>query len=83
MGFFATGDEMIKRESGVSRVGRLEDTRADVRCRCGNMIGQLTSRGIEVKCRRCKRIHIIPRSVIEGCCAVADSKPESPKEHGS
>lgn len=40
-------------------------TDAELRCHCGNMMGRTTSRGIEVKCRRCKRIHVIPLSVLD------------------
>ncbi len=45
------------------RVSRQSDT--ELRCHCGNMMGRTTSRGIEVKCRRCKRIHVIPLSVLD------------------
>lgn len=37
----------------------------EMRCACRNMLGRLTPRGIEVKCRRCKRIHVIPPSVLD------------------
>lgn len=26
------------------------------RCECGNLLARLTPRGVEVKCRRCKRV---------------------------
>lgn len=42
-------------------------TDAEIRCHCGNMMGRTTSRGIEVKCRRCKRIHVIPLSALGHC----------------
>jgi phage FluMu protein Com len=32
----------------------------DARCDCGNLLARLTERGVEVKCRRCKRIFVIP-----------------------
>ena len=32
----------------------------DARCHCGNLLARLTARGIEIKCRRCKRIMLIP-----------------------
>lgn len=38
---------------------------SELRCHCGNMMGQITPRGIEVKCRRCKRIHVIPLAILE------------------
>jgi hypothetical protein len=32
---------------------------ADARCTCGNLLARLTSRGVEVKCRRCKRVTVL------------------------
>ncbi len=32
----------------------------ELRCKCGNLVAKATHRGIELKCKRCKRIHIIP-----------------------
>lgn len=34
--------------------------RVDERCECGNLVAKLTSNSVEIKCRRCKRIRIIP-----------------------
>jgi len=36
------------------------------RCACGNLLAKLVARGIELKCRRCKRMVIIPFSNIKG-----------------
>lgn len=30
------------------------------RCECGGLLARRTARGIEIKCRRCKRIMLIP-----------------------
>ncbi len=30
------------------------------RCRCGNLLAKVSPRGIEIMCRRCKRVHSIP-----------------------
>ena len=32
----------------------------DERCECGNLLCKISSETVEIKCRRCKRIHIIP-----------------------
>ncbi len=32
---------------------------ADLRCECGNLVARLTSEGVEIKCRRCKRLVVI------------------------
>jgi phage FluMu protein Com len=32
----------------------------DERCECGNLLCKISDETVEIKCRRCKRIHIIP-----------------------
>lgn len=32
----------------------------DHRCDCGQLLAQLTNAGVEIKCKRCKRLTIIP-----------------------
>lgn len=32
----------------------------DLRCLCGSLIAKVTKTGIELKCRRCKRVALIP-----------------------
>ena len=32
----------------------------DERCECGNLMCKISDETVEIKCRRCKRIHIIP-----------------------
>jgi phage FluMu protein Com len=32
----------------------------DERCECGNLLCKISTETVEIKCRRCKRIHIIP-----------------------
>jgi hypothetical protein len=34
------------------------------RCLCRSLLAKITSQGIELKCRKCKRLQIIPRSRI-------------------
>ncbi|MCA9552377.1 MAG: hypothetical protein KC933_20245 [Myxococcales bacterium] len=36
--------------------------RQDVRCCCGSLLAKLVEGGVELKCRRCKRIVTIPFS---------------------
>ena len=33
---------------------------SDARCECGSLLARVTPRGVELKCRRCKRIVVIP-----------------------
>jgi phage FluMu protein Com len=44
---------------------RSNDAR-DERCECGNLLARRTERGIEVKCRRCKRTVVIPLETDSG-----------------
>jgi len=30
------------------------------RCACGNLVAKITPDGVEILCRRCKRVHRIP-----------------------
>lgn len=32
----------------------------DERCECGNLLCKVSRETVEIKCRRCKRIHVIP-----------------------
>jgi phage FluMu protein Com len=34
----------------------------DIRCACGSLLAKMTPSGIEIKCRKCKRVQIISYS---------------------
>ena len=38
----------------------------ETRCECGQLIAKVGGEGLELKCKRCKRIVVIPFSSIEG-----------------
>ena len=38
----------------------------ETRCECGQLIAKVVGGGLELKCKRCKRIVMIPFSSIEG-----------------
>lgn len=44
-------------EKGLSLTPR---NSKEVRCDCGSLIARLCKEGVELKCRRCKSLHIIP-----------------------
>ena len=50
------------------------------RCDCGKLLFKQTPRGIEFKCNRCKRIHLIPKDWITGeyhsLCPVVDKSKD-------
>ncbi|OLB24490.1 MAG: hypothetical protein E6K58_05665 [Nitrospirae bacterium] len=37
--------------------------RAEARCECGQLIAKLRNDGVELKCKRCKRIVVVPYSM--------------------
>jgi len=39
---------------------------SEARCECGQLMAKLLGHGIELKCKRCRRLVIIPFSGIEG-----------------
>ena len=43
---------------------------SETRCECGQLIAKVRGQGIELKCKRCKRIVVIPFTSIEGWGAV-------------
>lgn len=38
----------------------------EVRCACGSLLARLTAAGLELKCRRCKRLVVVPRERLAG-----------------
>ena len=36
------------------------------RCLCGSLLARITQEGIELKCRKCKQLQVIPNSRIIG-----------------
>ncbi len=38
----------------------------ETRCECGQLIAKVRGQGLELKCKRCKRIVVIPFTAIEG-----------------
>jgi len=43
----------------------------ETRCECGQLIAKVRGQVLELKCKRCKRIVVIPFSSIEGWGTVA------------
>lgn len=39
---------------------------SETRCECGQLIAKVRCQSLELKCKRCKRIVVIPFSAIEG-----------------
>lgn len=41
-------------------------SRQEVRCECGCLVAKLMESGVELKCRRCKRLAVIPFAQFKG-----------------
>jgi phage FluMu protein Com len=54
----------FSRSSEVSK--QQECSSSDCRCLCGSLMAKITARGVEIKCRRCKRLQVIPNRQIMG-----------------
>jgi phage FluMu protein Com len=48
-------------ESNEELASQPEETK-ECRCTCGSLMAKLTAMGVEIKCRRCKRLQLIPFS---------------------
>jgi len=40
-----------------------QDVTCEARCDCGHLVAKLLTSGVELKCKRCKRLVIIPYTV--------------------
>jgi len=49
----------MEEETGASGRGCASEGQAH-RCSCGNLLARLVASGVELKCRRCKRIVVLP-----------------------
>ena len=52
----------------------------DARCHCGNLLARITSRGVEIKCRRCKRVHVVPLAAVTAGGRRGPPDPEPPDD---
>jgi hypothetical protein len=57
---------------GPQAAGVLSPAMDDVRCDCGSLLARWTAAGMEIKCRRCKRLVVLPLESIGG------NRPRSP-----
>jgi hypothetical protein len=53
-------------DQAVSANAKRPSGRAEARCECGQLMAKLRRDGIELKCKRCRRIVLLPFSGIEG-----------------
>ncbi len=69
LNFIWTGEHlaMIGTTSPMSHSADCGETR----CECGQLIAKVRGQGLELKCKRCKRIVVIPFSSIEGWGTIA------------
>ena len=69
----------------VERKGNLDfrkvqhkDSSSDCRCACGSLMAKITPQGVEIKCRRCKRLQVIPNREMMGHWTVLRGLPYPP-----
>ena len=64
LNFIWTGQPlvMVSTTSPMSHSANCGETR----CECGQLIAKVRGQGLELKCKRCKRIVVFPFSSIEG-----------------
>jgi phage FluMu protein Com len=48
---------------------------AEARCECGQLMAKVREDGLELKCKRCKRIVLIPFAMIEDWASLTTSTP--------
>ena len=53
-------------QKGVMTVLNQKSESHEHRCLCGSLLARITQQGIELKCRKCKRLQMIPNSRIIG-----------------
>jgi hypothetical protein len=61
-------------QKGVMAVLKQKSESREHRCLCGSLLARITHHGIELKCRKCKRLQMIPNSRIIGLQRAAPSE---------
>ncbi len=56
-------DEGVARKKIVLNILDQKLTEEELRCLCGSLIARILKEGLELKCKRCKRFHVIPLSL--------------------
>ena len=59
---------------GVIAVFERKSESQEHRCLCGSLLARITQQGIELKCRKCKQLQVIPNSRIIGLQRPASAK---------
>ena len=60
-------------QKGVIAVFKQQSEPHEHRCLCGSLLARITPQGIELKCRKCKRLQTIPNSRITGALKATPS----------
>ena len=61
-------------QKGAIAVFRPKSGPPEHRCLCGSLLARIKPQGIELKCRKCKRLQVIPNSRIIGLLKTAPSE---------
>lgn len=66
----------------MKRIVEKNSDSEDLRCLCGNLVARIIKDQIELKCKRCKRIHLIPLQS-GGDLRAAKKHPKSQEKKGT
>jgi phage FluMu protein Com len=58
---------MSDRAPDVLLEAPVADSTRDCRCGCGSLLARLRPGGVELKCRRCKRVVVLPLAALSTC----------------
>ncbi|HEX9758476.1 MAG TPA: hypothetical protein VGB26_11895 [Nitrospiria bacterium] len=55
----------MKQQKDTRETGNKKRSQREIRCHCGSLVAKLLEIGVELKCRRCKRLAVIPLEAFE------------------
>lgn len=56
-------DEWVTRKKIMMNILDHKLSKEELRCLCGSLIARMLEEGLELKCKRCKRLHLLPFSL--------------------
>jgi len=59
--------------AGMKSLAASPELGSEARCECGQLVAKLRTDGVELKCKRCKRIMLIPFATMEDGAGVLPS----------
>jgi len=66
-------DQVSMHGAGMKSLASTAELGSEARCECGQLVAKLLPDGVELKCKRCKRIVLIPFATMEDGAGVLPS----------